>query len=132
MGRQVYRATRLYFARLAKERPQVVVFEDVHWLDGSSAALLEHLLPLAGELPLLFCCVSRPEEDSALTRLQELAHAQYAERLTEIALQPLSPAESTTLVKSLAPVEELPAQLRDTILARPAATPSSSRRSCAA
>ena len=88
MGRQVYRATRLYFARLAEERPQVVVFEDVHWMDASSAALLEHLLPLIDELPLLFCCVSRPEPDSALTHLQELAHGQYAERSTEIALQP--------------------------------------------
>ena len=75
MGRQVYRATRLFFARLAAERPTVVVVEDVHWLDGSSASLLEHLLPLTREAPLLFCLISRPETeaDTALARLQELA-----------------------------------------------------------
>ena len=72
MGRQVYRATRLYFARLAKERPTVVVFEDVHWLDGSSAALLAHLLPLTREVPLLFLFAARPETDSPLTGLREL------------------------------------------------------------
>ena len=90
MGRQVYRTAWLYFARLAKERPLVVVFEDVHWLDGSSAALIEHLLPLINETPLLFCCVARPETDSALTHLPELAHERHAEHLTEIVLHPLS------------------------------------------
>ena len=55
MGRQVYRSTRRLFARMAAERPTVVVVEDVHWLDGSSAALLEHLLALVDECapPLL-------------------------------------------------------------------------------
>ncbi len=55
MGRQLYRASRLYFARLAEERPLVVAFEDVHWMDASSAELLEHLLPLIrrGPDPLL-------------------------------------------------------------------------------
>ena len=73
MGHQLYRASRLYFTRLAQEKPLVVVFEDVHWLDASSAALLEHLLPLINELPVLVCCVARPELDTALTRVQQLA-----------------------------------------------------------
>ena len=123
MGQQVYRASRLYFARLAAERPAVVVLEDVHWMDASSAALLEHLLPLVDEAPLLVCCVSRPELDSPLTRLQELARADYSDRSTEIALQALSAAESTTLVRHLTRIDELPAQLRDAILAKAQGNP---------
>ena len=73
MGRQLYRASRLYFARLTEERPLVLVFEDLHWLDASSAALLEHLLPLIDELPLLVCCVARPELGTALTQIEQLA-----------------------------------------------------------
>ncbi len=116
MGRQIYRATRLYFARLAQKRPTVVVFEDVHWLDGSTATLLEHLLPLSGEVPILFCLVSRPETETALAGLRELVHGEHADRLTEIALRPLSPEESVALVRNLAHLDELPARLRDTIL----------------
>jgi class 3 adenylate cyclase/tetratricopeptide (TPR) repeat protein len=123
MGRQVYRATRLYFARLARERPTVVVFEDVHWLDGSSAALLQHLLPLTREVPLLFLFAARPETDSPLTGLRELLLAEYADRLTEIALKPLSSEESTTLVRNLAHLDDLPARLRDTILGKAEGNP---------
>ncbi len=125
MGRQVYRATRLFFARLAAERPTVVVVEDVHWLDGSSASLLEHLLPLTREAPLLFCLISRPqtEADTALARLQELAREQYADRVTEIALRPLSPEESTLLVRNLVQLDDLPSRLHDTILDRAEGNP---------
>jgi tetratricopeptide (TPR) repeat protein len=123
MGRQLYRASRLYFARLARERPVVVVFEDVHWLDGSSAALLEHLLPLTAEVPLLVCCVARPEVESAITRLQELARGEYAERSREIRLKPLSSAESTTLASQLINGTDLPATLRKAILAKAEGNP---------
>jgi len=116
MGRQLYRASRLYLARLAEERPLVVVFEDVHWLDDSSAALLEHLLPLTAEVPLLICCVARPEVDSALTRLQELARGEHAERSSELRLEPLSSAESVTLASRLINSPDLPATLRKAIL----------------
>ncbi len=101
MGHQLYRASRLYFSRLAQEKPLVVAFEDLHWLDASSAALLEHLLPLIEELPLLVCCVARPEPDTALTQIEQLARTAYAERAKEMALQPLSPAQSETLVHNL-------------------------------
>jgi class 3 adenylate cyclase/tetratricopeptide (TPR) repeat protein len=123
MGRQVYRASRLYFARLAARRPLLVVFEDVHWLDGSSAALLEHLLPLTAEVPLLVCCVARPEGDSAITGLQELARAEYAEHSSEIRLEPLSTAESMTLASQLLNSAELPVTLRKTILERAEGNP---------
>ena len=123
MGHQLYRASRLYFTRLAQEKPLVVVFEDVHWLDASSAALLEHLLPLIDELPLLVCCVARPELETALTRVQELAAGDYADRATSIALRPLSPAQSETLVHNLVDLDDLPPGLRDLILAKAGGNP---------
>ncbi len=123
MGRQIYRATRLYFARLAGRRPTVVAFEDVHWLDGSTASLLEHLLPLSGEVPILFLLVSRPETETAGGGLRELLHREHPDRLTEIALKPLSPEESMALLRNLAHLDELPARLRDTILAKTEGNP---------
>ncbi len=115
VGRQVYRATRLYFGRLAQRRPTVIVFEDLHWLDASTELLLEHLLPLIAEVPILFCLVSRPEPQTAYSRLRELVFTEYAGRLTEIVLGPLSEEESAVLVRNLVSLEELPPRLKSTI-----------------
>jgi predicted ATPase len=58
MGRQVFRGVRQWFERLARECPTVLVLEDLPWLDDSSLALLEHLMPLVRAVPLLVCAVA--------------------------------------------------------------------------
>ena len=125
MGRQIYRATRLYFARVAGRRPTVVVFEDIHWLDGSTASLLEHLLPLSGEVPILFLLVSRPETEAALDGLRELLHREHTDRLTEITLKPLSPRGERGPCPQPGPrLTSFPAASEIPSSARPRATPS--------
>ncbi len=68
MGRQVFRTVRRLFERLARERPTVIVFEDLHWADQSSAELIEHLFPLVETVPLLLCGVGRPDRESPAAR----------------------------------------------------------------
>jgi len=63
MGYQIFRTMRHFISRLAEDRPLVLVFEDLHWADQSSATLLEHLLPLGHRIPLLLCGVSRPDPE---------------------------------------------------------------------
>jgi class 3 adenylate cyclase len=46
MARQIFRASRRLFERLTRQRVLVIVVEDAHWIDQSSVALVEHLLPL--------------------------------------------------------------------------------------
>jgi tetratricopeptide (TPR) repeat protein len=123
MGRLVYRTSRRLFTRLAEERPTVVVVEDVHWLDASSAALLEHLLPLSIDLSLLFIFVARPEPDTPLARVRELGRGEYVDRYTEIVLRPLSKAESAELVHNLIHLDDLPVRLQETILAKAEGNP---------
>ena len=73
---------------------------------------------------MLFCCVSRPELESPLTRLQELARTDYADRSTEIALQALSPRpRARRWCGNLTTLDELPAPLRDAILAKAQGNP---------
>ena len=55
--------------------------------------------------------------------IEQLARTDYAERATEIALQPLSPAESETLVRNLVDLDDLPPGLRDLILAKAEGNP---------
>ena len=105
VGRQVFRSMRKFFTQLARQRPLVLIFEDAQWMDQSSALLLEHLMPLVRETPLLLCVVGRPESDSPETSLCDIAMQNFAECYQEIHLDPLSPTESAQLVHNLLPIE---------------------------
>jgi class 3 adenylate cyclase/tetratricopeptide (TPR) repeat protein len=108
MGHQIFRASRLIFEALARERPTVLVFEDFHWADQSSEALLTHLLPLVESVPLLLCCPTRPDPDTPGARFRATAAQEYPDRYTEIVLNQLTPAETAQLVHNLLAVELSP------------------------
>jgi class 3 adenylate cyclase/tetratricopeptide (TPR) repeat protein len=112
LGHQIYRASRLFFRRLAEQLPLVLVIEDLHWMDSSSAGLLEHLLPLVQQVPLLICGVSRPEPDTPATHLREIAAETYADWYTEIALSPLSDSDSSRMVQNLLVIDDLPTHIQ--------------------
>ena len=74
--------------------PTILVIDDGQWLDGSSAALVEHLLSITTELPLLICVLGRSGE-MAMERLGRAGAslpppASFIERV----LQPLTVEES--------------------------------------
>jgi class 3 adenylate cyclase/tetratricopeptide (TPR) repeat protein len=116
MGRQVFLASRRFFERLGQEQPLVLVFEDLHWADESSALLLEHLLPLVERVPVLIVGVSRPYRETPAARLQEVAGQGFPDRYTEIQLAPLSQADSVQLVRNLLAIEDLPFRVREMVV----------------
>jgi class 3 adenylate cyclase/tetratricopeptide (TPR) repeat protein len=116
MGRQVYRASWRFFQQLAEQEPLLLIFEDLHWMDASSAGLLEHLMTLVGRVPLLICTLSRPDPETPATRLLEIAEEQYEDQLTRIDLTPLSHDDSRHLVQNLLEIDGLPDQTRLMIL----------------
>jgi len=73
-------------ARLAAERPPVLVLDDVHWADGSSLDLLAAAAEVGAELPALVVATFRDEEavaGSPLARaLGALARGRAVERIT--------------------------------------------------
>ena len=46
---------------LAAREPTLLVFEDIHWADGSLLDLLETLATRMREVPLLLLALARPE-----------------------------------------------------------------------
>ena len=118
LRRQLYRSMRLYVRRLAKVRPLVLVFDDLHWMDGSSVGLVEHLLPLVRDIPLLICGLSRPDPETRAVRLHQIAEEDYAECYTNIALAPLSAGDSGQLVGRLLEIDGLPADVREMMVAK--------------
>ncbi|MGH2379195.1 MAG: ATP-binding protein, partial [Candidatus Limnocylindria bacterium] len=115
VGRQVFRAARLFVSGLARRRPLVLVFEDLHWVDASSASLLEHIAPLVLEVPLLLIGTSRPERDTPAAALGRAASAALGARYIEVRLAPLSADASKALARNLLgagdPADPLPERL---------------------
>ena len=116
VGKQIYLSSRRFLERLA-QTPLALVFEDLHWADESTVALIEHLYPLITRVSLLICGVSRPEGAPA-ARLRETALKDHERRYTEIRLSPLSSTESMDLMNNLLSIENLPSRTRQLILER--------------
>lgn len=81
----------------ARERPLVIAIEDVHWMDASSEALAEMIQTLEG-VPLLLIVTYRP---GYWPQSLERTH------LTQIALQPLGPEDSRSVLSGFLSRERL-------------------------
>lgn len=103
--------------------PVALVCEDLHWADATSTEAMSQLLALVNQLPVLVVGTARPEEDAPGWQLVTRARELFGTALTEISLAPLSDEESRHLVGNLLAIESLPAQVRDTILARAEGNP---------
>jgi class 3 adenylate cyclase len=121
-GRYVAAAHRLLRA-LAARGPVVLVCEDLHWADPASIEVVRQLMPLASQLPILFLAALRADTDSAGWALIGQARELFGDALTELRLEPLSEAESRTLVANLLEIESLPDHVREVILSRAEGNP---------
>ena len=43
------------------QRPALMVFDDLHWIDPSSRELLDHMIERVEGLPVLLLAIFRPE-----------------------------------------------------------------------
>lgn len=114
---EIERSLREFLRARARANPLAMVLEDLHWIDPSSLRLLEALLPLAGEAPLLFLLTYRADEGPA----QEL-HRRLAGRRSPscrcVPLAPLGPGDSGRLLLGLLGVREAPAEVLRLVQAR--------------
>ncbi len=100
----------------ARQRPLVLVCEDLHWADASSLELLEHVLALPDRASLLLVDAFRPDASHGSWQLRETVRRLCRHRHTDLELRPLSAADSQTLVGNLLRLEELPGELRQRIV----------------
>jgi class 3 adenylate cyclase len=108
MKRQVFLSMRQLFERLAERQPLLIILEDWHWVDQSSIALCEHLLPLTQSQPLSFWLATRGEPAEPAARIRAAVAATPDLRLEEIALAPLGHEHSRTLISNLVGAAGLP------------------------
>ena len=90
--------TRRILERLARERPLIVVFDDLQWAEPTFLDLIDHVSDLARDAPMLLLCVARPDlldarpgwgggKLNATTMLLEALSADEAAQLVDNLLQ---------------------------------------------
>jgi DNA-binding CsgD family transcriptional regulator len=92
-----HRAVRTMVELLGRERPLVLLLDDLHWADDASLELVLHLLHRPPAVAHLLVFAARPGAASA--RL--LDAARHAPGFAELALEPLTEAASLDLVASV-------------------------------
>jgi class 3 adenylate cyclase len=101
---EVFAATRRLFEELARDRPLVAVFDDVHWAEETLLDLIEHLAVRLASAPVLILCLARPE--LAERRPQWLARPEAT-----LTLDALSDLHAHGLLEAL----DAPAAMRERI-----------------
>jgi class 3 adenylate cyclase/tetratricopeptide (TPR) repeat protein len=104
-------AVRKVLEHLARERPVVVVFDDIHWAEPTMLDLIEHLADWTRDATVLLVCVARPE-------LLDIRSGWGGGKMnaTSILLEPLPADEASLLVDNLLGRAEIPQAARDRIL----------------
>lgn len=107
----------------AVKQPLAMVLDDIHWADPASVELVTQLFPLVKSAPILFCMLTRPDDETPGWRLVTQARETLGDRLAELTLLPLAPEDSRQLVANLLEIEALPVSVRDTILKKAEGNP---------
>lgn len=116
LHRHLFLAVQQLLLAQANQTPLVLVWDDLHWGDPSSLALLESLLPLTRQCRLALALVYRPVRDSRVWALHQGLQERLGEAHQIIELAPLSAEESSQLLDNLLGLSDLPAKVRQLIL----------------
>jgi DNA-binding SARP family transcriptional activator len=93
---EIFWAARRFLEALARARPLLVVFEDLHWAEPTFIDLVESLALQPGQSPIALVCIARPE-----LLEQRPAWAAEADRQVSIMLTPLGTGQAAELLDGL-------------------------------
>jgi class 3 adenylate cyclase/tetratricopeptide (TPR) repeat protein len=102
---ELFWAVRRLFEVLTRERPLLVLFEDVHWAEPTLLDMVEHISRWSRDAPILLLCVARPELLEERPRWEG----------THVRLEPLSAGEATELLEALDGRDILSPELRERV-----------------
>jgi class 3 adenylate cyclase len=98
---ELFWAIRMLLEDVARERPLVVVFDDIHWGEPTFLDLLDHVADLSRGAPILLLCLARPE-------LLDERPGWGGGKLnaTTLLLEPLTAEECTRLIEELGHIDD--------------------------
>ena len=104
---EAFWAGRKLFEALARARPLVIVFDDIHWAEPTFLDLIEHVVDWSSERSILLLGLARPE------LLEERPRwAGGTPRATSIRIEPLSEPETEELMEKLVGEAQLSERIR--------------------
>lgn len=107
---EIFWAIRRTFEALARHRPLILVFDDIHWGEPTFLDLIDHIADWTRDTPILLLAMARPE-----LLEKRPAWGGGKRSATTLQLEPLSEGESEELVTSLLGRADLPEVVRDQI-----------------
>lgn len=108
------RSVEAHLLRADRERPAVLLLEDVHWMDPSSGDLVDHLIDRLGEHRILLLATARPEFEARWTRRQNA---------TVLTLSRLGPRDAAALAAEVPAARALPPEIVAELLQRAQGNP---------
>jgi len=108
---ELFFSVRKLLEELARERPLVVVFDDVHWAEPTFLDFIDHVSDWSRDAPILIVCLARPE-------LLDGRPAWGGGKLnaTSVLLEPLPEGDCELLISNLLGETELADDARSRIL----------------
>ncbi len=101
---QLFEVARELLARLSSRQPLALALDDLQWADPTSLQLIEAILALTTNQPLILLLAMRPERDSRVWALRQQLLAQPdSPQLLDLTLDSLDRASATALVAHTAP-----------------------------
>jgi class 3 adenylate cyclase/tetratricopeptide (TPR) repeat protein len=111
-------ASRRFFEALARQRPIVIVLDDLQWAGAALLDLVEHVADLSREAPILLLAMARPDLLDARS-----GWGGGKPNAFTISLEPLSAGECDELIDNLLGSTELDADVRARIADAAGGTP---------
>ena len=93
---EIFWSFRRFVEALGRDRPLLLVFEDIHWAEPTFLDLIEHVAEWARDAPILLVCLARTE---LLDQRRTWAGGKL--NVTTIHLEPLSEEETGQLIANL-------------------------------
>lgn len=109
-GEETFWAVRRFFEASARDRPLVLVFDDIHWGEPTFLDLVEHIADWSRGSPILLLCMARAD----LLDVRP-AWGGGKQNAATVSLEPLNGTESETLIRKLFGSGDLPSELSERI-----------------
>jgi class 3 adenylate cyclase/predicted ATPase len=109
----IFRSVAWFYRQLAKQKPLMLVLENLHHADTTSIELIAYLFEAVRQDPVMLVLLMRPVKDHPSAKLPPIARKVLDDRSTEISFSRLSDPECDQLLRHLLKAERVP----DAILA---------------
>lgn len=123
LRRQTFVALRKVIVALAKEKPLVMLLDDLQWLDLISADLLLFLTNLVVSHPVLIVSARRSIEAGVADEILKRARQIYPEHSIHLSIQPLSTHHCYKLLDQFFESTKLPVYINDLIVKQSGGNP---------